>query len=392
MKILICHNAYRQQGGEDLVVELESALLREHGHDVIEYRAASSDLDQTGPLSKIRSAFNLIYAPGVIRDVRALVERERPDVAHIHNVFPLLTPSLYAALHRARVPVVQTLHNYRFLCPNGLFFVDGEICQRCAQGHYWHGVLRRCLHGDLAQSLAYASSIGLHWQVGTFPAKLGLLIAVSPFVARMMAQRIGTSENIRVVPNCIDVTRFDSQADDQGYALFIGRLSAEKGVDVLLRAALQVPDLPVKIMGKGPAETALRAYAIQQRLNNVEFLGYIEGAQRFDILKHARCLVVPSRWHEPGALVVLEAYAHGIPIIASRVGGLQDQIRDNETGLLFEHGDHDTLATHLQRVAHDTAAARRWGQAARRLAEVEHSLPVHYRQLMAIYREAQSRM
>jgi len=386
VKIIVCHNYYREPGGEDQCVPMEIALLRKHGHEVIEFAVRSSDLDDSVH-ARLTLGRRLLLSPTVIRRTIDLVRKEQPDVVHVHNVFPLLTPSLYIGLARAGVPVVQTVHNYRFICPNGLFYSEGHVCRLCAGKNFSHAIRHRCLHGSLAQTVAYAASLQLHWLLGTFPGKLGLLAALSPFVAEQLAQRIGSRERIRVLPNFIDTTPFTPQSEGREYVLFMGRLSAEKGVWQLLRAVQDLPDIPVKIMGGGPEEDGLREAIEMRGLEHVELLGYLGGDARFDVLKRAICLVVPSQSHETFGRVVLEAYAMGVPVIASRMGGLQDLVHHGETGFLFEAGDTAGLAACIREMVDAPGRAVQMGLAGRRLAEACYSPEAYYQQLMALYRE-----
>lgn len=389
MKILVCHNYYRQPGGEDQSVAAEIALLREHGHDVIELAVRSGDLSD-GLHTQLVLGRRLLLSPTVIRRTVDLVRAEQPDVAHVHNVFPLLTPSLYIGLARAGVPVVQTIRNYRLLCPNGLFYHEGKVCQLCAGGDYTHAVRRRCLHGSLAQTAAYAASLQLHWLLGTFPGKLGLLAALSPFVAGQLAQRIGSDARIRVLPNFIDTSPFEPQPDGRAYVLFMGRLSPEKGVWQLLAAVRNQSGIPVKFMGSGPEEDRLLEAIALHGLDHVELLGRINGDERFDVLKRAHCVVVPSQSHEAFGRVVLEAYAAGVPVIASRMGGLKDLVLDGETGYLFDASDVEGLAARIRELVGAPERAVQMGLAGRRLAEARYSPGTHYTRLMALYEEARA--
>lgn len=388
MKILICHNFYRDPGGEDQVVPATIELLRARGHHVIELLADNSEIGD-GVLAQAAVGACLLVSPAMIRRTVELVEAEQPDVAHVHNVFSQLTPSLYTGLARAGVPVVQSVHNYRFVCPNGLFYTHGEVCMRCTGGNFAHAVRLRCLHGSLSQSVAYAASLQLHWAIGTFPHRLGILAAVSPFVAQQLARRVSGQIPIRVLPNFIDTAPFQPREGPPGdYALYMGRLSPEKGVWRLLEAAERAPGLPIRVMGGGPDEAALREHIAAHRLGNVELLGHVEGDTRFDVVRNARCLVVPSQWHEPFGVVVLEAYAHGVPVIASRMGGLQTLVVEGESGLLFEAANAGELASHLRWMAENPEQAAALGSAGRRLVGELYSPDVHYEQLIALYEEA----
>lgn len=394
MKILMCHNLYRFRGGEERVKDLLVDLLRARGHDVIEYLADSREIDDYCALRRLGVGLRASYAPATVRAVRRLVHQSRPDVAHVHNVFPLLSPSLYVALHDLGVPVVQHIHNFRLLCPNGLFFVEGAVCQRCAGGNFAHAVIHRCLHGSLPMSAAYAASMALHWRLGTFPHKLGWLLAPNRFTADALIRRIsaagGDPARVVVLPHPIDTANLTPR---QGQAfepvvIYMGRLSAEKGLSTLVQAMAQVPELELHLIGDGPERAALEAQVAALRLGNVRFLGYVAGEARFARLREAMCLAMPSLMHEQFGMAIAEAFALGVTVVASGMGALPELVQHEENGLLFTAGRVDELAACLKRLAGDPALVLRLGEAARRTVEQNHNPDAYYARLMDVYRRA----
>ena len=388
MKILVCHNFYRRSSGEDRSVAMDIKLLKNRGHTVIEYTAESEVLESATTFNKFATGLRLIYSPKQSQEIEELVTKENPDVVHVHNVFPLLTPSIYIGLEKTNRPVVQAIRNYRFLCPNGLFYTHGEVCRRCVEGSLMNAIRYRCLQDSLVQSALYAVSIHVHRSLGTIPNKLGILAALSPFVASQLETYFDGLKDIRVLPNYVDVSQFRLGELDGGYVAYMGRLSPEKGVLKVVKAMRKLPEINLKIIGTGPSEDAIRAFIQKHNLRNVELLGYIGGLKRFEILRRARCLIVPSQWHEPFGRVVLEAYACGVPIIASRMGGLQSLVFENETGLLFEPNDIEKITKHIRYMVNNSKVAAEMGRKGRHLVENEYSPDAHYQQLMEIYRDA----
>jgi len=388
MKILIFHNFYRQYGGEDESVQKETALLSQKGHNVINFFEKSKSLDHLGFFRKAEKSFGLLYSKRIIRRVHKIIETERPNIAHVHNVFPLITPSIYIALEQAGVPVVQTLRNYRFICPNGLLFINGSVCKKCMKGNFMHAVLNKCLHGSVLQSALYTASIWTHWRLNTFPKKLGTIAALSKFMATLLSQKFSSSKGIRVLPNFVDTDPFPTRDRQRGYMLYLGRLSQEKGVDLLVKAFKRIPNVHLKIAGVGPAEDEITETIRSNNLSNVELLGYVRGEERNELLSHALCLIVPSIWLEPFGRVVLEAYSRGVPVIASRIGGLEELIHDSQTGFLFESGNIDQLNDVISQVAANEGLIYKMGETARRLVETQYDPDSHYSRLMEIYMEA----
>ncbi|MCZ7546551.1 MAG: glycosyltransferase family 4 protein [Anaerolineae bacterium] len=391
MRILMCHNLYRFRGGEESAKDLLTALLRAHGHEVVEYPADSREIEAYGPVAKLGLGLRILYSRQSARAIRRLVAEARPDVAHVHNVFPLLSPSVYVALHDLGVPVVQTINNFRLLCPNGLFFIDGAVCTRCSGGNYAHAVAHRCLHGSLPMSAAYAASLALHWRLGTFPDKMGFLLPTNHFTAQMLARRMRDPSRLIVMPYPIgSLKAMAPRTDFEPVVVYMGRLSVEKGVSTLVEAMARTPELTLRVIGEGPARAALEAQAAALGLRNVAFLGFVPGAARFDHVRAATCLVQPSVCHEQYPMAVAEAMALGVPVVASRMGGMPELVLEGETGLLFEAGRADELAAHLKRLAADPALVRRVGAAARAAIARDHDPEAYYARLMDVYRRARA--
>jgi glycosyltransferase involved in cell wall biosynthesis len=319
--------------------------------------------------------------------VRDIVRAERPDLAHVSNVFPYLSPSLYHALAAHRVPVVQTLHNFRPLCPNSLFYTHGEVCLRCKDGRVWNAVLRRCVRNRTLPSLAYALAVGFAWASGAYPRKLGTVLTLNDFTARLWAERIDEPQNPpEVLGNYIDASRFTPrEAFDPRLLVYLGRLAPEKGVLTLLRAMRRLPEFRLELMGDGLQEPELRAFVARHQLENVVFAGRL-GPERFDRLARALALVLPSESHDQFPLTILEAYALGVPVLASRMGGIPSLVSPGETGDLFPAGDDHALAAAVRQLSSDPQRVRALGGNARRRVDAHHTPEAFYARLMEIYR------
>jgi glycosyltransferase involved in cell wall biosynthesis len=387
MKILLCHDFYRQPGGERMAFEAHERLLVDHGHEVLRLTRHNREIDDFSLAERLRLPFGAIDSRRTRREVDALVARERPDVAHVHNVFPLLSPSLYRALARHGVPIVQTLHNFRFLCPNALFFTHGEVCERCAKGNTLHAVRLRCYRGDRFASAVYAAAIGGHRRAGTF-RHIARFLAFTPFVGdKIVEAGLVPESSVEVVapflPHPLPPAPWRERED---FILFLGRLSEEKGADLAVAALASLPGARLKIAGDGPARGALERQAAA--VEGVELVGFRAGSEKEDLLRRAAILVVPSRCYEGSVpLAVLEALACGLPVVAAGHGSLADLFSPFDAGRLHRPGDAADLARRLAELLSDRPLRQRLSENARRLYEERFTAEAHYRRLLAVYRQ-----
>ena len=376
-RILICHNAYQQRGGEDSVVDSEISLLRARGHEVLEYRRSNDDLKG---MSRMEAAVQTMWSRRTRTELAALFAAEQPDVVHVHNTFPLISPSLYWAAAKVRVPVVQTLHNFRLMCLNALFLREGKVCEDCLGHSPWRGVTRACYRGSHAASGALAGMLLLHRGLGTYRNKVARYVALNEFCRAKFIEGGLPAERVMVKPNFADfpAPALTRRAD----LLFVGRLSAEKGIATLASAMALLPAARLRVAGDGPESAVLNGIARITRLGSLPADAVREEMSR------AAVLVVPSIWYENFPRTIVEAFACGLPVVASRMGALAEIVRDGETGLLFEPGNAHALAEKMNwALAHPDEMAE-MGRKARAQYEAEFSGEVNYQRLMAIYQEA----
>lgn len=373
-RVLVVHNAYQHRGGEDTVVESEIALLRSHGHEVDTWFRSNDDVAGMSTLSLARTT---LWSDRTQQDLGERIRSFRPDVIHAHNTFPLISPSLYWAAERAGVPVVQTLHNFRLMCLNALFLHEGRVCEDC-MGHVpWRGVARACYRGSRVASGALAGMLTLHRWLGTYQDKVARYIALNEFCRGKFIEGGLPADRVVVKPNFVD---FDAPAPaPRAGLLFVGRLSVEKGVATLAKAMAQLSDATLRVAGEGPEAGLL------DRVPGVTRLGSQPGEAVRGEMSRALALVVPSIWYENFPRTIVEAFATGLPVVASRVGALADIVRDGETGLLFEPGDPRDLADKMAWVLTHPEQIAAMGRNARAQYEAKFSAEVNYGRLMEIY-------
>ncbi|MEF8755271.1 MAG: glycosyltransferase [Accumulibacter sp.] len=377
MRILMVHNAYQQRGGEDSVVEAETELLRAHGHTVELYQKDNRDI---ADLSRLGLLTRTIWSRQTTADLQGILAQNRPDVIHVHNTFPLISPSLYWAAERAAIPVVQTLHNFRLFCPQAMFLRQETVCEDCLGRAPWRGITRACYRGSVAQSAVLAGMVMTHRALGTWRDKVTRYIALNEFCRRKFVEGGLPAERVVVKPNFVDFA--PPPAGARSDFLFVGRLSAEKGIRTLVDAASKVPEVPVVVAGSGPEARLLAGAA------NIRGLGALPPAAVRERMVAAKALVLPSIWYENFPRTLVEAFGCGLPVIASRIGALAELIEDGVTGFLFEPGDADDLARRLRWAHAHPAEMARMGGAARAHYEAHFTADGNYQELMAIYSEA----
>jgi glycosyltransferase involved in cell wall biosynthesis len=377
-RILVVHNAYQHRGGEDMVVEAEVALLRSKGHAVELY---SRHNDEIAAIPRLALARQTLWSNRTVKDAGRVISAFGPDIVHVHNTFPLISPSLYWVAERVGVPVVQTLHNFRLLCPQAMFLRDGQVCEDCLGRIPWRGMTHRCYRGSVAQSGLLAGMLTLHRALGTYPYKVTRFIALNEFSRNKFIEGGLPADRIAVKPNFVDMPPPPEGVRRSG-ALFVGRLSPEKGIKTLVGAANRVPQVSIKVIGTGPDE------ALLQGLGNVHALGFRDAETVRAAMNQAACLVIPSICYENFPRTLVEAFACGLPAVASRLGAMASLIREGETGLLFEPGSSAALAEKLAWAEAHPDEIIRMGKAARLEYETKYTPEINYRQLMAIYDEA----
>ncbi len=348
MKILLIHNYYRFRGGEDRYVDILAQTLYQKKHKVIRFTYDSRDIEQYNLFQKIVIPFRLISSSKLNRELETLLENEKPDLAVVHNLSPLLTYSLLPVLKQNGVPILKRLENYKFLCLNGLFLRnDFTVCEECKNGNFRPGVFHRCYQRSFSNSLGIAISETLHQRRKTVIQNVDLFLATSEFVKSKFVQAGFPDDKIVVFPNFIDFEpipeALEPENRDGGYAVYVGRLSKEKGLMTLLKAFKDLPDVSLKILGEGPMEKELKTFTRKHRIDNIEFAGFIDGDAKKTILSKALFTVFSSECYESFGYTIAESHACGVPVIASGIGCAKELVRENETGLLFEPGNPTDL-------------------------------------------------
>ncbi len=381
MNILLCHNYYACRGGEDQVFEAEASLLRSQGHKVFEYTRHNNDIAR---MSRSDVARRTLWNGTTYRELRDLIERHRPAVMHCTNTFPLISPSAYYAAHDAGVPVVQSLHNYRLFCANGLFLRHGKACEKCLGKRVtWPAVQHACYRDSRAGSAVVASLQAWHRFRHTWTEMVDRYVALSEFSRRKFVEGGLPADKITVKTNFVAPDPGPARGQG-GYLVFVGRLSPEKGVDTLLQAWRHLRGkVPLKILGDGPL--APQVHDAVREIPNIEYLGQQPLDTVLAIVGEAQGLVLPTKCYENCPRTLLEAYARATPVIASRTGAMVELVEDGVTGFNFSTGDAFDLVDKVNRLTQDSTQREKMRQAARSVFEKRHTAKSNYRTLIDIY-------
>ena len=396
MRILFANKFFYPKGGAETVFFQERNFLLNTGNKVIDFSMAHPDnhdspyspyfvpnIDYNARFKRSRIAATFIHNREAIKRLLVLIERENPHIAHLHNIYHQITPAIIPVLRKAGLKIVLTLHDYKIICPNYLMINRKyEICNKCQGTRFWHATTEKCKNDSYIESLLLSMEAYWHKWSKSYE-KVDIMLCPSSFLADLVAKYRIDPAQVRILPNGIDTETYGYSKEDGGYALFLGRISKEKGIETLLKAYRLVSNrFKLKIVGTGPLMGKLKP-----SYPDVEFTGNKTGSELKELVRHASFLIAPSEWNENCSMSVLSGMAFGKSVIASRIGGIPEQVDDNKTGYLFKMGDPEDLAEKMAFLANNKDLRREMGKAAREKTEEEYSLDAHCKKLIGIYEE-----
>jgi glycosyltransferase involved in cell wall biosynthesis len=388
VKIILVHNSYQQPGGEDVVFQQERKLLEDHGHQVVVYQRSNWETDSYDGMKRLVLVRNTVWSSDSRNEFARLLRSEKPDLVHVHNTFVMISPSIYSACREAGVPVVQTLHNFRLLCPGATFFRDGRICEECTEHSLLRSVVHKCYRESRSATAAVAMMLATHRLLGTWEKNVSAYIALTQFTRKKFVKNGLPANKVFVKPNFVHPDPGMSRGDG-GYVLFAGRLSPEKRVSTLLSAwTLLSKDIPLMVIGGGPERESLEREAREVGLSHVTFRGQLSRPETLEAMRRARFLVFSSEWYENFPVTIAESFGVGLPVICSRLGAMQEIVEDRRTGLHFTTGDAHDLAEKVGWAWKNREFVEGLGRAARREYEEKYTAEKNYPMLMNIYARA----
>lgn len=403
MKILMCNTFHYLRGGADRCFLDMIALLEAQGHEVIpfcmhhqknlpspyeSYFVTEVDfpslLSGSGIGGKLKVLERVVYSREAKRQIERLIEDTKPDIAHVHGIAHELSPSILPAIKQAGIPIVQTLHDYKLVCPNTNFVTQNRVCEACFGRRYYNVVRHRCKRNSLPASVLAGVEMYTHKAMQIYEKNVDTFISPSRFLKEKVAQH-GIENQIVNIPNFLHLDRYVPNFEGENYFIFFGRLVETKGVRTLLEAMRQVKGADLYIAGTGELMPELKAYKEMHQLDHVHFLGFLSQDKLMPLLKNARFAVVPSEWYENYSMAILESMASGTPVVGAKIGGIPELVIEGETGVLFESGNANQLAQRINELLAEPEKTAVFAKNSRRFVEETNNPDRFYRSTMALY-------
>ncbi|MBI2842860.1 MAG: glycosyltransferase family 4 protein [Armatimonadetes bacterium] len=404
MKILVCNKFYRPVGGPETIVLDTIRELGALGHTMIPFAMAHPDNVESeyshyfvpnidynkkggkGITHLVKEAIDIVYSKEARQRIEKLIADTKPDVAHAHNIYHQLSPSILIALKKAGIPVALTLHDGKPLCANMLFLVHGKVCERCGGRRFYNAVIHKCVKDSLPSSLVCCLEEYIHKWTGVYERDVDLFITPSQFLKDKIVEHGRLREDqIEVLYNYADTKSIAPDYTPGDYGLFLGKLEPHKGVRTLLQACKEIPDFEVRLAGRGPLYEEGQRAANEYGLGKVKFVGFQSGPDLANLIRGSRFVVLPAEWYENCPMVILEALSAGKPVIASRIGGIPELVDDQVDGLLFEPGDAAALAESMRKLITNPSLATDMGRNGRAKMEKRFSIELYMDSLVRVY-------
>ena len=388
LRILQVHNAYQIPGGEDVVVANEKKLLEMNGNEVFSYSRNNDELKTMNAFQKLLIPFTAVYSFKTYREVRKLIRENKIDIVHVHNTLMVVSPSVFYAAFHCHVPVVQTLHNFRMLCPAGSYFRGDRICEECSEKGLQCSLKYGCYRGSKAQTFVSAAILKIHRMLGTY-RKVNF-ICLTEFNREKLSRlneggkQIVDMKKVYIKPNFTFQEGISGEVQKAGdYFLVVGRVEALKGIDVVVKAFEKIPDQKLIVAGDGPMMAEMKAYSKDHNMSNVKFAGYLDKAKVQEKYRGAKAVIMASQCYEAFAMTIAEAYSNAVPVIAGNVGNLANMVEEGVTGIKFVYDSPDDLAAKI--LKYNTMDIAKMKQNAKTFYEKRLKPEDNYRILEEIY-------
>lgn len=381
--VLMAHNYYQVPGGEDTVFHNEVKMLEKNGHKVTKYTRHNDEI-KVGLINKLKLGMDTIFSFKTYKEVKKLIDENDIDVVHVHNTLPLISPSIYYAAMAKKVPVVQTIHNFRLLCPGATFTKNGKICEDCINKGLRQSLKNKCYRNSFFQTFIIYTMLSIHRFIGTYN-KVNY-ITLTKFNKNKMCNLVKNEKKIYIKPNFVQLREF-SQRNLDNYFVYIGRLDEIKGINFLVESWKYIDKSCILyIIGGGPEEKRIKTYIRENKLDNIKMLGFMERESAFEIMAKSRAVIVPSKWYEGFPMTIAESFSLGIPVIGSKLGNIEAIIEDGYSGLLFESSNSNSLKGVVEKLFHNRKSNEELGNNAYKSFNQLYSDEENYNILIEIYR------
>ena len=385
MNILIVHNEYIYKGGEETVINTESEILKSFGNNLFFYKRKSKEIEDMNIFQKIATFFGIIYSYKTYREVSKIIKEESIDVVHVHNIFPLISFSVYYAAKKNNCKLVQTLHNFRFLCPKGLLFRDGKICEDCLKNGLKCAIKHNCYRESKLQTILLVLVLSIHKILGTFN-KPDSYIVMTEFNKNIFRKYL-PEEKIEIRSQFFKGNKILSDSCSHKNYVIISRLEDSKGIQIAINAFKELKDKELIIIGKGQCEKKYKDFIENNNINNIKMLGYKENNEVLEYLKNAKALILPSLWYEGYPMTIVESIAVGTPIIGSNIGNVNSIIKSEEIGITYQYDDYRELIKSVELLEKDDNLYSKLLENAKKAFDKYHSTSSLYKETERIYKQ-----
>lgn len=386
-RVLIVHNYYQIPGGEDTVVSNERKMLEDNGHDVFMYSRHNDEIKKKGIIGKLLLPFETIYSLKTTRDIKKIVKEKKIDIVHIHNTFPLISPSIYSVSKKAGVKVVQTVHNFRLLCPAATFARDNKICEDCVNKGLLNSIKHNCYRNSKLQTIIAASMLKFNRIIGSYK-KVDAYIALTEFNKEKLSSLI-PKEKIFVKPNFCEKPSIPIvPIEEREYFMFLGRLDKLKGIDLLVEAWKDIKYEELLVVGTGPEEEYLKSFIKENNMKNVKLVGFKKKDEAMKLLSKAKALIVPSQWYEGFPMTIVESFSIGVTVIAGDIGNIGTIIKSNVNGIIYKYNEYSDLSEVINKVKNDYNILKKLSKTAKNEFILKYSNNINYELLISIYRKS----
>ena len=405
MKVLMCNKFLFEDGGPERYILELSRMLEKHGNQVAYFAMQHSENIKTeyskyfvcqvslgnpkegSLLEKMKAGLRIIYSTEAKRKMEKLISEQKPDLAHLHNIYHQISPSILPVLHQKGIPVVMSLHDYKLICPNYRLMTQGHICEKCNSTKYYQAVFHKCVKDSFSASLLNCLEMYVHKFLKFYEKNVDLFISPSLFMKEKLSEFGLNKSRIFYLPPWVKEVKSSPSYTYSDFILYFGKITKEKGVEILIKAMEKIvtKDGQLVIVGEGEEKDRLQNYVSQNGIENVKFVGFMERSKLNELIRTSRFVVLPSQWYENSPSTIYESFALGKPVIGSRIGGIPELIEDGVNGLLFEPANVEDLAEKIKYLYHHPLLAQKMGISARKKVEEKYSEEEYYKKLLGIY-------